>query len=157
MTCLKHSSWGRALLSLEQSSYEIIFIELGTIQKISLVEWRHFYFHQQIHVHVTRPHHIMSFCITSYHVVLHHIMSFCIISYHVVLHHIMSFCIISYHVVLHHIISCHFASHHIMSFCIISYVILHHIISCRFASYHIMSFCMTSYHVSDMFSNFHLV
>ncbi len=30
--------------SVEQSSYEIIFIELGIIQKIPLAEWRLFYF-----------------------------------------------------------------------------------------------------------------
>ncbi len=77
MTCLKHPSWGRALLSLQQSSNEIIFIELGTVQKI-LVGWRRFYFHQQIHVHVTRPHHNMSFCIISCHVVsrIRHVFQF---------------------------------------------------------------------------------
>ncbi len=53
---------------MEQFSYGIIFIELGTIQKIPLAGWRLFYFHQQIHVHVTSPHHIMS-----YHVILCHV------------------------------------------------------------------------------------
>ncbi len=71
MTCRKHPSWGRTLISLELSSYEIIFIELGTIRKISLVEWRRFYFHQQIHVHVTG--HIISCRFASYHVIFCHI------------------------------------------------------------------------------------
>ncbi len=67
VTCLKwfFPSWGRANHSVEQSSYEIIFFELGTIQKIPLAGWRLFYFHQQIHVHVTRPHDVMSYCILS--------------------------------------------------------------------------------------------
>ncbi len=66
VTCFP--SWGRAHISLEQSSYEIISIELWTIQKISLAGWRLFYIHQQIHVHVIRPHHVMSYCIISCHI-----------------------------------------------------------------------------------------
>ncbi len=33
-----------------------------------LAGWRLFYFHQQIHVHVTRSHHVMSYCIISCHI-----------------------------------------------------------------------------------------
>ncbi len=62
VTCLKcvFLSWVNAHLSLEQSSYEIIFIELGSNKKISLAGWRLFYFHQ--------PHPGMSYCIISCHI-----------------------------------------------------------------------------------------
>ncbi len=84
MTCqnIFFPSWGRAHLSQEQSSYEIICIELRTIQKISLAGWRLFYFHQQIHVHVTRPYHVMSYCIISSHIMscIRHVFRFHLVS-----------------------------------------------------------------------------